>query len=393
MKRLLLLGVLAAAVLVPAATAAPSATGTLRGTVVAKDRAHHALVVARPGGKVQMLVAPAAFGRTGVGRTIVSRYTAVAGRLPVALTVSLKGHAHKALVQGTIVRLVKRRAIINAGGSLLKVTLKAPKAQRSLALANGGPSVGDTVKVEVEIDDDGSLDAGTVVAADAPTGTQPGSGGEMEVRGIVSVLTPSTASDPGSITVTVSGLPVSCVIPANLTLLVKAGDLIELECRLTGDPAVWTVRSAQNEDDHADDGQPGSGDDGQTGSGDDGQTGSGDDGQTGSGDDGQPGSGDTSSEIEVRGTITAGFLQTSALVIVTPTGGGPDVACAIVPGSLSGYAAGDSVKMECVQVDGTLKLKEIEKAGGEQGDDDDDDSGDDSGQDDDDDDGGGDDQG
>jgi len=362
MKRLLLLGVLAAAVLVPTATAAPSATGTLRGTVIAKDRSHHALVVARPGGKVQMLVAPAAFGRTGVGRTVVIRYSAVAGGLPVALTVSLEGRAHKAMVQGTIVRLVKRQAIINAGGSLLRVTLKAPKAQRSLALAKRGPGVGDTVKVEVEIDDDGSLDAGSVVATAAPAGPRSGSEGEMEVRGIVSVLTPSTASAPGSITVTVRGLPVLCAIPAKLTLDVKVGDLIELECRLMGDPAAWTVRGAETEDEHADDDKSGSG--------------------------------GTSDEIGVRGKITAAFLQTSALVTVTPTSGGADVACAIVPGSLSGFAAGDSVKMECVKVGDTLKLKEIEKANGEHGDDDDDDdSGDDHGQDgDDDDDHGGDDE-
>ena len=85
MKRLLLLGVLAAAVLVPAATAAPRPRHA-PGTVIAKDRAHHALVVARPGGRVQMLVAPAAFGRTGdrpQGRDPVQRRR---GRLPLALT-------------------------------------------------------------------------------------------------------------------------------------------------------------------------------------------------------------------------------------------------------------------------------------------------------------------
>ena len=359
MKRLLLLGVIAAAVLVPAATAAPTSTGTLRGTVVAKDRAHHALVVARPGGRVQMLVAPAAFGRTGIGRTVLIRYSAAAGRLPLALTVSLKGRARTAVVQGTIVRLARRQAIINAGGSLLKVTLKAPKAQRSLAAANSGPGVGDAVKVEVEIEDDGSLDAGQVVATGATAGASAGSDGELEVRGTVSVLTPASAGTRGLVTVLVRGLPVSCAIPTGVTLDVKVGELIELECRLTGDPAAWTVRGAESEDEHADDDQPGPG--------------------------------DTPGEIEVRGTITTAFSQTSPLVTVKPTTGGADVACAIVPGSLSRFAAGDSVKMECVTVGGILKLKEIEKVDGEHGDDGDDNSGDDHGQDDDDDDGGDDD--
>lgn len=360
MKRLLLLGVIAAAVLVSAATAAPPTTGTLRGTVVAKDRAHHALVVARPGGKVEMLVAaPAAFGRAGIGRTVAIRYSTVSGRLPLALTVSLKGHAHKAVVEGTIVRLARRQAIVNAGGSLLKVTLKAPTGQRSLALAQSGPGIGDTVRVELEIEDDGSLDAGKVVT----TGASAGSDGELEVHGTVSVLTPASAGSRGLVTVVVRGLPVSCAIPAGVTLDVKLGELIELECRLTGDPAAWTVRGAESEDESDD--EDGDGSD--------------------SGNAAPAGSG-SSGEIEVRGTIAAVFLQTSALVTVTPKGGGPDVACAIVPGSLPRFAAGDLVEIECVKVGATLKLKEIEQIDGEHGDDDDDDdSGDDHGQDGDDD--------
>ena len=96
MKRLLLLGALAAAVLVPAATAAPATTGTLRGTVVAKDRAHHALVVARPGGAVQMVIAPERLRpHRASGAPSSSAISAVTGRLPVALSVSLKGHARK----------------------------------------------------------------------------------------------------------------------------------------------------------------------------------------------------------------------------------------------------------------------------------------------------------
>ena len=149
MKRLLLLGALGAAVLVPAATASPAATHALRGTVVAKDRAHHALVVALPTGRVQTLVAPAAFERTGIGRKVAIRYSSLAGRLPVALGVSLGGHASHAVVRGTIVRLVKRHAIINAGGSVLNLTLRAPKGQRALASANDHFKTGDTVKVEI----------------------------------------------------------------------------------------------------------------------------------------------------------------------------------------------------------------------------------------------------
>ena len=350
MKRLLLLGALAAAILVPAATAAAAATGTLRGTVVAKDRARHALVVARPGGAVQMLIAPKAFARTRIGRTVVARYSMAAGQLPVALSVSVKGHAHKARVRGTGVRLVKRQAVINAGGSLLRVSLKARSAKRTVASAKSGPAVGDTVEVEVEIDDGGTLGAGDVVMTGTPTGGPGAVGGEMEVHGVVAALTPASDTVPGSITVTVSALPVTCAIPVGTTLAVTIGDLIELKCDLIGDPAAWTVHVAKGEDEQG----------GESGGG--------------AGDTSGPAHGD-SSEVEVQGTVAASFLQTSDTITVTPSGGGADVTCTIVAGSLPSFAAGDSVKMQCVTVGDTLKLKEIEKndddpgRGGDTGDD------------------------
>ena len=347
MKRLLLLGVLAAAVLVPAATASPATTHTLRGTVVAKDRVHRALVVALPGGRVQTLVAPAAFARTGIGRRVVIRYTGLAGQLPVALGVTLGGHAHHAVVRGTIVRLVKRHALINAGGSVLNVTLKAPKGQRVLASASSGPKVGDTVKVEVEIDDDDSLDASAIVVTAAPAGQSAVSEGEMEVRGTVTLLAPPV---PGTLTVTTgTSVVVTCFVPTGATLNVTIGELIELECDLI--LGKWTVRVARGEDDH-----------------------SGSDENSGSG-------GDDSSKVEVRGTISVAILPTAATVSVLRQGSLTDVVtCAIVPGSLTQFALGDAVKMECVMVGTTLTLREIEKkdgnAGEQSGDDDGGDGGD-----------------
>ena len=321
MKRLLLLGVLAVAVLVPAAAASPAATNTLRGTVVAKDRAHRALVVALPGGKVQTVVAPAAFGRTGIGRKVVIRYAGRAGRLPVALGVSLEGQARRAVVRGTIVRLAKRRTIINAGGSMLNVTLKAPKGQRALASAKSGPKAGDTVKIEVEIDDDGSLDASAVVVTGAPAGVTVGSDGEMEVRGRVTVLSPLTVETGGT-----PKISVGCVVPASFKPNVILGDMIELKCDLIG--GVWTVRVAHDEDGHSD---------------------------SGSGD-------DDSAEVEVRGIITA---LTDTTVTVDA------VSCTIPPSVLAPlklhFAVNDVVEVECVKVGNTLTLKQIEKEGGNSG--------------------------
>ncbi len=320
LRRLIPFAALAAVVLVPAAVAAPAASHTAHGTVVGKDRAHRGLVVALPGGTVQTFVAPSAFGRANIGRNVVVHYSPVAGKLPLALSVSLTGHASHALVRGTIVRIAAQRAIINAGGSALRVTLKAAKKQRALASAKDGPQVGDTVKVEVEINGDGSLDGSGVVVAAAPAGPQAGSDGEMEVRGKVKTSTPT------SITITTgSGVDVPCTIPTGVTLNVQVGDLIELKCDLIG--STWTVRVAH--------------------------------GEQGQGSQGEGGQGD--SKVEMRGTITS---IDASQVTVTPTGGQP-VTCAIPAGvKLAGtFNQNDVVKIECVKLGATLTLKSIEKKG------------------------------
>lgn len=325
MKRFLLLGALAAAMIVPAAVASPSAIHTIRGTVVAKDRAHRGLVVALPGGAVKTIVAPRAFGRTDVGRNVVIRYTALAGRLPVARAISLEGRTRHAVVRGTIVRVVRRNAVINAGGTALRVHLTAPKAKRLLAAVPSTPSSGDTVEVEVEIAGDGSL-GGSAAVVGASSGTQVGSSGEMEVRGKVTLLSPLTVE---------TGTPpvqLGCAVPADATLGVSVGDMIELRCDLIG--GVWTVRAAHDED--------------------------------------EPSGDDDASEAEVRGTLA--YSPDGLSVIVTPLSG-PAVTCAI-PGSVLAevteqFAAGDIVKLECVTIGEALTLKEIEKksdhAGGQSG--------------------------
>jgi hypothetical protein len=346
MKRFLLAAVLALALLVPVAAAAP-APGHLQGTVIAKDRAHRALVVARPGGAVQLVVAPKAVGSIALGRKVVIRTSGVSGGMAIALSVTPKTLAHRALVQGTIVRLSGRRSVINAGGSLLGVTLPATgKSGRVLAAAHSGPGVGDRVKVEVEIDDDGTLDASTVTQVAAPAGAT-ASGGEMEVQGKVATLVPATAVAAGSVTVTSLGVPVTCAIAAGATVTFAVGDLVELHCRLVGDPAAWTLRVAKTEDAHFSGSKTGAGAQ-------------------------QGGSDDDSDEVEVSGTIAAPFVAATATsVTVTPTGGAPAVTCTFAAGTLAAFAAGDLVKMECVTVGGILKLKEIEQGHDDSGDDED----------------------
>jgi len=173
-RRLLPLAALAAAVFIPAAVAAPPATHTVRGTVVAKDRAHHALVLALSDGSVQAVVVPGSLARVAPGRKVIVRATTVAGHLATASRITLNGTAHRALVRGTIVRVVNRRAVLNAGGTMLAVTLAPTKSARTTASARSGPKVGDVVKAEVEIDDDGSLDADHVAVVESAAGTGAG---------------------------------------------------------------------------------------------------------------------------------------------------------------------------------------------------------------------------
>jgi hypothetical protein len=323
MKRLLV-AALAATVLVPVASAASSPTHTLRGTVVAKDRAHHGLVVALPGGRVQTLVAPQAFARTDVGRKVVLRFTPVAGRLSVATGVSVVGSTRHAVVRGTIVRLVRRHAVVNAGGSAFHVTLRPSTGKRVLALSSSGPGVGDTVEIEVSIAGDGSL-AGTATVV--PAAQSAASEGEMEVRG--KVKGPLSAT---SITVTTgSGVDVTCGIPAGVTAMVAVDALIELKCELVG--GAWVLKVAHGEED----------------------------------DDAGPAT--DAGRVVVQGTITGELTTTSTAVTVTPDAGTP-VTCAIKPGTLNGFSSGDAVRMTCIKVADALTLKEIEKrSSGQQGDD------------------------
>lgn len=336
MRRLLLVAVLGAAVLVPAAGASQSATPSLRGTVVAKDVSHRGLVVALRGGAVRTVVAPRAFAKTAIGRRVTITYRPVAGKLPLALSVHTRGTAAHALVRGTVVRLLGPRAILSAGGSALTVTMKAPKHKRALASAKSGPQVGDVVTAEVDIDDDGSLDATSIVAA--PASTAPGaSEGELEVRGKVTALSPLTV-------VTGSNVAVGCAVPAGVTLTVQVGDMIELKCDLIG--GVWTVHVARGEDD-----QQGGDDEG-------------DNNNQGGGSDehGTPAPGGIAAGIEVRGTLTSVDPLT-----VTPTGGAP-VTCTVPAGvSLAAFTAGSQVKMECRRSGDTLVLTELRAQNGGDG--------------------------
>lgn len=329
MKRVLLTGAALVLLVAPTALGATPASGakTMRGTVVAKDRAHRGLVVAAPSGAVMTVAAPRVFAKTDVGRRVVIRYRLAAGGLRVALGVTRGSEARKALVRGTVVRLGRGHAVLSAGGSALSVSLATPKRHRLLSSSGSGPEPGDRVEVEVEIDDDGSLDAtGVTVTSVGSPGTQSAAEGALEVRGIVTALT------PGVVVKTGTGVVVTCVVPAATTLTgVAVGDLVEMKCDLVA--GQWTLRKAHGEDEDDDE----------------------------QGDDDSHGG-----KVKVRGTLTS-----LGPLTVTPNAGAA-VVCVLPAGvSLAGFAVGDIVAMECKRSGDTLTLHELERASGA-GDDDDD---------------------
>jgi hypothetical protein len=72
--------------------------------------------------------------------------------------------------------------------------------------------------------------------------------GEVEVKGVVSSLSP----------LTVAG--VSCIVPAGMSLAgIAVGDVVEMECRLVG--GQWVVTEIELEDDDDDNSGPGGDDD------------------------------------------------------------------------------------------------------------------------------------
>jgi len=333
MKRVLLVGAAVALFVAPTALGAgPASTAkTMRGIVVAKDKAHQGLVVASPAGAVRTISAPRAFAKTDVGRRVVVRYRVSGGGLPVAVGVDRGGEAGKALVRGTIIRLRKGHAVLSAGGSALSVSLKLPKRQRQLSASAAGPQAGDEVEIEVEIDDDGSLDATgvTVTSAGAPS-AQSASEGELEVRGTVTAFSPAVVVKTGT------GVVVTCVIPAGTVPTgIAVGDLVELKCDLIG--GQWTLRKAHGEDD------------------------------------------DEQGHDDSHGSEVKGML-TSLDPLTVKRGSGELVTCRVPTGvSLAGLVVGQVVELKCRTIDGVLTLERLKVEGS--GDDHEDDGGnDDSGE-------------
>ena len=233
MKRLLVVGLLAAAAAVFPAVAGAA---TFRGVVVARQSG--VLLVAGPSGSVR-----AFSGQARVGARVV-----LSGqRLRVV------GLARRAQLRGVVVRRSGGLVFLSAARHVLAV-------RSSRLLASGGdtptgPQPGDVVSAQVGINDEGDLSEQEVEDVGHQGGTS--------VQAVVSAVA------PGSVTLTVNGQQLTIPLPAGLSLpATLVGTQVELQLSFAGGEA--TAASAteddQGEDQQGDSQDQSSGDD-QSGSG------------------------------------------------------------------------------------------------------------------------------
>lgn len=214
MKRLSLVATLAA---LAAAVPAHAFGATFRGVVV--GRTGGTMAVASASGAVHTLK-----GHARIGTVVRVSGTAVRA----------VGRAHRATIQGVVVRRVGRTTFVAAGRSLLAV-----HARRSLAgLSGRGPRVGSVVLATVDI-------AGSRLVNE-----------RMEERGrrdAVAVVAMVTAVGNGTVTVSVNGQTLTIPLPAGLTLpATVVGQSVTITIRLAGDAV------GEDDDDNA---GPGNADD------------------------------------------------------------------------------------------------------------------------------------
>ncbi len=320
----------AAAVLLPgaagAATAPAAKQTTVKGVVVARERARGTLVVASSGGAVETLRTRAA---QPVGSRISARATRLADGTYRAATVSRVGSAHRARVHGVVVAAKRARVLVSAGGSVFAID-----RARSVAAVGGGSDVqpGEIVNATVSIDSQtGSLDESSL--------QQAGQASLVKLEGTISSLASGTlvlaVEDGGALT--------TIAVPTGLTLpsTIAAGDRVEVLTQFAG--GTFTLVSIQDDQAAA-----------QSGSG-----------VSSSGEDQQ------SDEVEAEGLVTAVTPSSSSgpgSLTVQPEEGSP--VTFVVPSGVdvSAVAVGDHVHAKgAVQPGGTtITLVRLEVQGGEE---------------------------
>jgi len=211
-----------------------AASARVRGVVVSYQR-KLARTLVSAGGSVFAF-------RTGASRTtaavsepkpgdkIVADVSIKDGGSLVAASISTVGHAGMVELEGIFTKLDGARLELAAVERGL-VSVAVPAGVTLPALKPG-----DEIKAIAQIGADGSF---TLVSLDAKDGDGKGAdltgdGGEVEVQGAITALSPLTVAPK-------EGSPVSCAVPAGVSLDGFAvGDKVELKCELTSAGLVLT---------------------------------------------------------------------------------------------------------------------------------------------------------
>jgi hypothetical protein len=273
----------------------------MQGTVVGKERARHALVITgsnaiartvRVGGAYRLRPGARVSVQTGRLRDGTHRATAV----------RVVGRSARARVQGTVLKARRSGYLLSAGKSVLSIRYRSGHRFSS---SSGSPRRGDQIVVRLSISRSGAL------TQQGPAQTV-AHGARLEVVGNLTALTPSTATTPGSVTVTVvmptGNTPFTCAVPAGFPDLsaFQLNTLVEIQCTLVG--GQWSL------DEIAVPGQPGVGD-------------------------------EDEDEEEVEGKVT---VLTAATATATGSITVGSVTCTIPAGfDTMGIQVGDEVEIEC----------------------------------------------
>lgn len=219
MSKLIVIAALVAALLIPAAAQAATAT-KLHGVVVAKESARHVLVVASPRGKLASArVTARQLSATRLGSRLALVGTKLADGSLRVTRLSRAGRAAKARLRVTVVKAHARRLLVAGGGSAFAIRLT--DRTRVLAGAAGGLRPGERIETEVSLDRDGAV------------GNTVQSLGESVLIDFSGTI---TALDPASITVSDDGISTVVTITGGVTLpaLVQVGREVEIVAAISG---------------------------------------------------------------------------------------------------------------------------------------------------------------
>jgi hypothetical protein len=247
MKVLLLATVIAAAVAFPSAASA----GVFHGVVIAKEKSRQTLVVASRSGHVRTI-------RTHAGARVSARVNVHARKLSDgtfrASRVARAGHARHARFRAVVVAKTRHKLVVSAGRSTFDVRM----ASRHRGLGRG-----DKVVLKVSFTKGGELDEEHV--------KEVGHTNTIELEGTVTALTPPTADQAGSLTLTSEddnnqgdddsqgdednggSTSFTVVIPAGFDIgSLAIGDEVELTASVNG--STLTLVTLEDENDQGEDG-------------------------------------------------------------------------------------------------------------------------------------------